>query len=339
MTSPVVTVTLNPAIDRTVWLDHLVPGATNRSGDTFATIGGKGINVARHVARLGHPALALGIAGEDQAAAIERHLDSLGVTARFLPTPGETRTNFKLIERTSGRLTEINGAGPIVARDLLDAFERELILAVERHGARAVVLSGSLPRGVDGDVYARWIDVFHGRPEVRVILDASDAGLAYGVAARPFLVKPNRVEAESIVGAPIANDADARAAATAIHRLGPRGVLLSLGSDGAVACWEGACRTILPRSPDEPRSGRTTTVGAGDAMVARMAVGTAIADPAIDATAFFALCEAAVAEAERHIRSVAPTTPDASGSTHPGERRAVTPPTGPQLVEAPMSEP
>src|SRR4051794_26211933 len=114
MNRPVVTVTLNPAIDRTVWVEHLVPGRTHRTADTRASIGGKGINVARTVARLGIPVHALGIAGEDQAHAIERYLGSLGVRARFLATPGETRTNLKLIEQASGRLTEINGSGPVV---------------------------------------------------------------------------------------------------------------------------------------------------------------------------------------------------------------------------------
>ena len=116
----IVTVTLNPAIDRTVWVDALVPGTTVRTADTRASFGGKGINVARGVARIGAPVTALGLAGEDQATTIERHLESLGVAANFIRTPGETRTNLKIIEQVTGRLTEINGSGAQVSSEQIE---------------------------------------------------------------------------------------------------------------------------------------------------------------------------------------------------------------------------
>src|SRR4029077_9897110 len=144
-----VTVTLNPAIDRTVWVDELVPGTTHRTADTRVTFGGKGINVARSVARIGAPVVALGLAGEDQATPIERYLDSLGVPSRFIRTPGETRTNLKVIEQATGTATVINASGSEGGADHVDALEHELLATVERQQSLVVVFAGSLPLGVD----------------------------------------------------------------------------------------------------------------------------------------------------------------------------------------------
>ena len=315
MTSAIVTVTLNPAIDRTVWLDRLVPGRTHRSADTRATIGGKGINVARTVSRLAGPVVALGVAGEDQSASIEQHLASLGVRARFLATPGETRTNLKIVEQGSGRLTEINGTGPVVSPELVAALEAELLATVARTGAKAVVLAGSLPMGVDPSVYARWTRRLQALdPPVRVLVDASGDVLAEAVRAKPFFVKPNRVEAEGLLGRPIGRVEDAVVAAVDIERRGARTVLVSLGGLGAVACSNGETVVIAPRPVGLPHDGLPTTVGAGDAMVARIAVEVAAVEGGeIEPAAFFAMCRSAVAEAERHIAAGSQAAVEAGG--------------------------
>ena len=301
---PVVTVTLNPAIDRTVWIDDLVPGTTHRTADTMSTIGGKGINVARSVAAAGLPAHAIGIAGGDQAAAIEHHLASLGVTARFLPTDGETRTNLKLIERATGRLTEINGRGPVVGSDLVADLEATLLRTVADTSAAVVVLAGSLPVGVDARIYARWTELLREHePPVAVLADASDEALAHLVQAGPFLVKPNRVEAEGLVGAVIDGADAAAASARAIAAQGPRLVLLSLGAQGAVAATADAVEVLPVRPIDAPNGHRLTTVGAGDAMVARMAIELAqrgVTD-GVGTTELFAMCRLAVDGARDQI--------------------------------------
>lgn len=299
----VVTVTLNPAIDRTVWVDRLRVGGTNRTAETRATIGGKGINVARTLARLGVPVIALGIAGEDQAPAIERHLATLGVRSRFLSTPGETRTNLKLIEG-DGRLTEINGSGPEVSGELLDALERELLSVVEGQRARTVVFAGSLPPGADASLYATWTRKLHDFPgTVRVLADTSDQALALVAAARPFLVKPNRVEAEALLGHAIDGTDDACVAAQEIAGLGPRAVLLSLGRRGAVAACDGTARVLEAPAIDTASGRLLTTVGAGDAMVARIAAELArsdgIREPGPDD--FYAMCRSAIDQAAEEI--------------------------------------
>lgn len=301
---PIVTVTLNPAIDRTVWLDRLEPGTTHRTAKTRTMIGGKGINVARTAARLGAPVVALGIAGDDQAELIERHLGSLGIRARFLATPGETRTNLKVIEQDDGRMTEINGSGLDVSADLIERLEAELVAEVDRNGAAAVVLAGSLPPGVDPAVYANWTRrLERAALPVDVLVDASDEALARAVEAGPFLIKPNRVEAAALLGREIPSAEDAQAAAVELTRRGPRGVLLSLGAEGAVGAWDGTAEPI-PARPIHALAGRlVSTVGAGDSMVARVAVELSRRghDERVTATEFFAMCRLAVDEAAGQI--------------------------------------
>lgn len=303
MTHPIVTVTLNPAIDRTVWVDELVPGTTHRTADTRATFGGKGINVARVVAQIGAPVVAMGLAGDDQATSMEHYLESVGVRARFIRVPGETRTNLKVVEQVSGRLTEINGSGPTVTSEAVESLEDELLATVADEGAAAVVFAGSLPLGVDPSIYARWtVTLRSAWPGLPVLADASDEALELVTRAAPFFVKPNRVEAEALTGREIESVEQATEAGLAIARRGPHSVLLSLGSRGAVAVWEHEA-TVIDASPIDLSMGeRQTTVGAGDAMVARVAVELAKLDGSpVSSTAFFEMARLAVAEAERQI--------------------------------------
>ena len=300
----IVTVTLNPAIDRTVWIDRLEPGATHRTSMSRAAIGGKGINVARTAGRLGAPVVALGIAGEDQAARIEQHLAARGIRARFLGIEGETRTNLKLIEQADGRMTEINGTGPEVGPAILDALAADLFETVARERPAVVVMAGSLPAGVPVDVYARWTRELRGSAgEVATIVDASDEPLTRAIGAGPFLVKPNHLEAETILGRAIGKGEDACRAAREIVELGPQAVLLSLGADGAVAALGSAAEAFPAGAIDAVPGRLTTTVGAGDAMVARIAVELAGRDPAepVAPDVFFAACRLAVEQAAAHI--------------------------------------
>lgn len=320
----VVTVTLNPAIDRTVWVDALVPGTTTRTADTRVTFGGKGINVARGVARIGAPVKALGLAGEDQASSIERHLESLGVPSRFIRTPGETRTNLKIIEQANGRLTEINGSGPEVTSGEVDALERELLSVVDHEDVGVVVLAGSLPMGVDASVYARWTEILRtSQPALRVLADTSDEALERVARARPFLLKPNRVEASALTGRRLETDADAGAAVKQILALGVGSVLVSLGAGGAIAGRGNEVERLPAGSVRVPAGQLQTTVGAGDSMVARIAVELAKLDGAeVSPEAFFGMCRLAVAEAEAQIGGVVASPEPSTISEYPDVAQA-----------------
>ena len=272
---PIVTVTLNPAIDRSVWLDGaLVPGRTHRARTVLSRFGGKGINVARTAAALAAPVIATGVAGEESADALERELARSGVEARFLRVPAAMRTNLKLIERATGRLTEVNEPGASISQALLAELEAWLFAADPAAPAGwscdgVLVLSGSLPPGTDPSLYARWT----ARSPLPTIVDAAGAALRSALAAHPWLVKPNRAEAEELLGWPITDVEEAGAAALDLLALGAQGVILSLGGEGAIAAHQGKWQFIpvvpVPTRGDEPQS----SVGAGDAVVAAMAVG------------------------------------------------------------------
>jgi 1-phosphofructokinase len=302
----VLTVTLNPAFDRTVWLERLVQGATNRALVSTLRVGGKGINVARAVAARGLPAIAVGFAGEDQATPLERALRADGIEARFVRVPGDTRTNLKLIEQQTGRMTEVNEPGPSVDADAVRAVEAVILEAVGTGDVAVVVLAGSLPLGVAPAVYAGWVTQVGATASApSVLVDASEAALAAVVPAGPFLVKPNRVEAEALLGRSIPDRAAALDAAREILGRGPRAVLMSLGADGAVAAIDGIAEAIEPE-PIPTGDGRlTSTVGAGDAMVARVAAGLVERNGtagALGTAEFFELCRRAVRAASEQIR-------------------------------------
>ena len=302
----VLTVTLNPAFDRTVWLERLTTGATNRALTSSLRVGGKGINVARAVAARGLPAIAVGIAGEDQAAPIERSLRADGVVARFTRVPGETRTNLKLIEQSTDRMTEVNEPGPSVDPPALASVEAAILEAIASGDVGVVVMAGSLPRGADVRIYAHWVTRIAALPEApAVLVDASDAALASAVAAGPFLVKPNRVEAEMLLERSVPDRDAALEAAIEIVRRGPRAVLMSLGADGAAAAIGDSAALIAPESIPTGDGSLTSTVGAGDAMVARIAAGLVESDATADALSaadFFELCRLAVGAASDQIR-------------------------------------
>jgi 1-phosphofructokinase len=262
--------------------------------------------------------VAIGLAGEDLATPIERHLGALGAEARFIRTPGETRTNLKVIEQASGRLTEINGSGPQVSAEYVDALEHELLSVVERNRAAVVVFAGSLPLGVEASIYARWTEMLRRAwPSLRVLADTSDEALQQVARARPFFLKPNRAEAAALTGRSIDSIDDAIDAAREIAGLGASGVLVSLSASGAVAAWGSEVEVLSPSQIEVPPGQLQTTVGAGDAMVARVAVELARADGGdIDARSFYVVCRLAVAEAEAQIggvvRSSEPLGPSAA---------------------------
>lgn len=281
----IVTVTLNPAVDHTVWVERLAPGATNRSTAVDVRIGGKGVNVARVAARAGVRVTAIGIAGAD-AGRIEGSLATDGVSARFVAVAGETRTNLKIIELESGRLTEVNGTGPTVDAAALATLERELVGRVEAERPAAVVMAGSLPAGVPSTVYASWTTRLRTVAEPPcIIVDASDEALRAAAAAGPFLIKPNAVEASQLLSRPVETvEAGVRAAADlsrpAATGAVPTVVLLSLGGDGAVVAVGGRSRHLPARALSTTTL--ASTVGAGDALVATIAgsLATGSLDPA-----------------------------------------------------------
>ncbi|MBI4341297.1 MAG: 1-phosphofructokinase [Candidatus Omnitrophica bacterium] len=263
----ILTVTLNPSLDEWVELPSIRLGELNRAKTFHRYAGGKGINVSRVVRELGGQTVACGFAGGEDGLILRQQLNRLGVPHRFVEIAGTTRNNYKILTRQASRLTEINTAGPRVQRRDLDALQRALLARAASAGS--VVLSGSLPPGAPVTIYARWIRLLH-RRNVPVALDASGEALRAGLVARPWLIKPNRREAEELLGRSVASRTDAVRALRALLARGPEIAILSLGKDGALlgCAFTGELWEALP-----PAVRVVSAVGAGDSLVAGFVVG------------------------------------------------------------------
>jgi 1-phosphofructokinase family hexose kinase len=259
----IVTVTPNPAVDRTVSVRGFSIGTTNRAVAERIDIGGKGINVARHLAGLGCDVVATGFLDAGDGHRVLQMLAVQGIQTDFVRVAGNTRMCLKILDPANGQETEINESGPLLAPEAVPALFETLRALAPR--CAVMVFSGSLPPGAPADLYARAIEVA-AAAGARTILDAAGDALRYGIAAKPDLVKPNRAEAEELLGVPLGNDAELLAGAKRLVEYGAGTAVISLGPDGAVcASGAGVWRARAPRITAR------NTVGAGDAMVAALA--------------------------------------------------------------------
>lgn len=266
----ILTVTMNPSIDTAYRLEQLKIDDVNRVVPK-KTAGGKGINASRVLGQLGDDVLACGLAGGHMGAYLLELLDADGIGSCFTPVAGETRVCVNILHE--GNQTEFLECGPEVKPEELDAF-------METFGelagqAECVTISGSLPRGVSTDCYARLVGIADAAG-VPVLLDSSGAALdaALEAKARPTLIKPNLTEANGLLGTAFAVD-ELPALKGAIEgdgRLaGIPWVVVSLGAAGSVAFHEGdAWRVIMPRveAKNPTGSGDATIAGFAHAIVA-----------------------------------------------------------------------
>ncbi|VVO09800.1 1-phosphofructokinase [Pseudomonas fluorescens] len=257
----ILTLTLNPALDLTVQLTKLAPGQVNRSDAMHSHAAGKGVNVAQVLADLGHQVTVSGFLGEDNPHAFETLFIRRGFFDEFIRVPGETRSNIKLAEG-DGRITDLNGPGPLVS----EAAQQALLDRLEQiaAGHDAVVVAGSLPRGVS----AQWFQALLIRLKslgLKVALDTSGAALRAGLAAGPWLIKPNTEELAEALDSPVASVAAQAEAASRLQAQGVEHVVISHGADGVNWFGVGTALQALP-----PRVSVASTVGAGDSLLAGM---------------------------------------------------------------------
>jgi 1-phosphofructokinase len=280
----VATLTLHPALDQTVTLERLVPGAVHQAESLRLDAGGKGVNVAAYLADAGVPVTATGLLGEDDAAAFTALFAAKGIEDAFVRIPGATRVNVKLVETSRRETTDVNLPAARAPAEALEELDRRVLALGER--CAWCVLAGSVPPGVAPDVYAGLTARLRARG-CRVAVDTSGAPLAQAIEAGPELVKPNRAELEALVGRSLPALADVARAAADLRRRGPRLVVVSLGAEGALFTSDEGAWTARP-----PRVPVATTVGAGDALVAGLVAsllaGAGLAEAARRATAFAA---------------------------------------------------
>jgi 1-phosphofructokinase len=254
------TVTLNPALDRSVVISGFAIDRVNRVMASRIDAGGKGINVSKALAALATASVAYGIVAGRAGDFILDYLAGTGIPHRFARSAGETRTNLKIIDPVGKTHTDINEAGPGIDAASLLALEGMLFADISP--GDICVFSGSLPGGCEPNVYARWI-AMAAEAGARTVLDADGEPLALGIAARPSLIKPNEHELERLAGCGLRDDASMIAAARERFDGGGGLAAISLGSGGAI--FLDAKRAFKARAiPVEA----ATTVGAGDSMLA-----------------------------------------------------------------------
>ena len=256
----IVTVTMNPAIDKTVEIDHLHPGGLNRICRVEYDAGGKGINVSKTICELGVESLATGFLAGNAGRTIESVLDKKKIAHEFLWVDGETRTNTKVFEK-SGAVTELNEPGPEISEKHVNMLLQKLSSLANEEVL--FVLAGSLPKGVRPGIYGDIIDILHEKG-AQVLVDADGDVLRYALKARPDLIKPNEEELERTMGI----QGNREVLLTQVKQLQQEGIhtiAISKGKEGA-CFWIGDKTFCCPALQVEAHS----TVGAGDAMVAAL---------------------------------------------------------------------
>jgi 1-phosphofructokinase len=257
----IVTVTVNPSLDRTVQVETLRRGAVLRALATYVHPGGKGVNVSRALIANGHRTVAVLSSGGYASAELRALLDDAGVPARHVPVAGPVRTNLTVAE-PDGTVTKVNEPGPVLTPREFAALLRGMTDSIET-GADWVAGCGSLPPGAPSAFYARLVSAAkaHG---ARAAVDTSGDALAGCLGAGPDLIKPNVHELAECAGIEIRTLGDALKAAESLRDRGAKAVLASLGADGAILVGEHDTAHAVARA----RVPVLSTVGAGDAMLA-----------------------------------------------------------------------
>jgi 1-phosphofructokinase family hexose kinase len=255
----------NTSVDKALDLADLRPGEVHRAQASRAYPGGKGLHVARAVAALGEPVSLVGLIDAAHRGFFQDPLRRCGVDFHGVEAGASLRTNLTIRDAGGSRVTEILEPGPTLDEGVRQALcARFVSLASE---SVLAVLSGSLPPGFGAETYSDLVAALRAAG-IRCLVDASGGLLRSAVQARPFLIKPNHDEMESLVGEKIAGPASAVEAARRLQAGGVTAVVVSLGVEGVVAVMAGrACHAWAP--PYAPGN----TVGSGDCLLAGLAVG------------------------------------------------------------------
>ena len=256
----ITTVTLNPAIDKTIILDRLKHGEVNRLQKMREDIGGKGINVSKILASLGEANQAIGFWGRKNQAAVEQLLKNQNFKTLSIYVEEATRTNTKVVELETQITTDLNEPGFFVNETQI----QEMIALLEKCATDSeyVVISGSTPVGVKKDIYGEMISAIKGK--TKVVLDAEGELLLEGLKAGVDIIKPNIHELEGAIGHKLESDEEVvKAARSWIQEYQLTYILVSMGGNGSLLIGNDIVLKALPIKVEVKG-----TVGAGDSMLA-----------------------------------------------------------------------
>lgn len=256
----IITVSLNPALDKTIAVDGVNANGVNRVLASRVDAGGKGINVAKTVKALGGEPLAMGIVGGSGGVFIQQQLEGEGIRHDFVISEHPTRTNLKVSDRLRQTMTEFNEPGAPVTDVLLEQVWEKLDKTAQK--GDTVVIAGTNPPGMRDDVIAGWIEKLNAKGVVTA-LDTIGESMRQGIAAKPSVIKPNINELADLCGEDLHYIRDIIASARQITQQGVERVVVSMGGDGALFVTKDR---ILRGYGLKIQLG--STVGSGDAMMA-----------------------------------------------------------------------
>lgn len=261
----VITVTLNPAMDKTVSVDEFSLGKVNRVNGIRYDIGGKGINVSKVLKNFNIQSKCTGFLGGIWLSKFKSELEDRGIDNNFIEINENTRTNVKVVDHVNKVYTDINEAGPVISeRDLADFIDNFKALC---NKGDIVVLSGGVSPNIPKDIYKTLIQIVKER-EAFAVLDAEGELLKYGIEAKPDIIKPNEHEFEMLLNRQLKTREQLIEAAEEILNEGIKEILISLGEKGALYITKDG--NYYGKGLKVPVK---STVGAGDSTVAALIYG------------------------------------------------------------------
>ncbi|MFU8786479.1 MAG: 1-phosphofructokinase [Candidatus Izemoplasmataceae bacterium] len=261
----ITTVTLNPAIDKTINIKSINSSDVTMIQSSHLDAAGKGINVSKNLDALRKRSKATGFLAGSSGNFIKEQLSLLNIDSKFITIDGDTRTNLKIIIESPSEIIELNESGPFVSQSNLKQLITQLDNLLIKNDW--LVLSGSLPKGLDNNTYKILCQRYKNK-EINVIVDASKEPLTYAIDALPNIIKPNLYELQIYANKRLETRQDIIEAAKSICQKGVETVVCTLGNKGAIAVTKYHVYTV-----DALAINAHSTVGAGDAFVAGLVYG------------------------------------------------------------------
>jgi 1-phosphofructokinase family hexose kinase len=255
----IVTLTINPAIDRIFSVDRLAFEDRSYINSIRESAGGRGINVSRVIQSFGGETRAVLISGGGSGHRLEEHLAGCGYPITTVPIQNAIRTNLTITDR-HGLTVNLNETGPELTKSEVTRVEQAVRSVLEK--ASWLLMCGSLPPGVPASFYGKLIAMARKR-NVKTLLHADRDALREGIEQHPTIATPNQQEAERLLGRTLLTRSHYLEAATQIRAMGAESVVLSLGSRGAIGAYADGLLEALP-----PRVDAVCPIGAGDALTA-----------------------------------------------------------------------
>lgn len=261
----ILTVTLNPAVDKTIYINNFKSGEVNKVEYSVKDPGGKGINVSKVIHNLDCKTTSMGFIGGESGNYIRESLIQMGINEMFTQIDSNTRTNIKVVDLVSGITTDINEKGSPISPEEQEEFLKTYMRGIKK--ANLAVISGSVPRCIDKGIYRQLIEIAK-EQGCEVILDASGKLLKEGIKGQPKMIKPNIDELEDILSIKLDTSEKVIDASREIVKSGVEMVCVSMGGEGAVLIGK-----EFVYQANIVKVHVKSTVGAGDSLVGGIAAG------------------------------------------------------------------